>query len=369
MFFNSSGQSRSLGNRGASSIELGSGELDLGLADDERRQELHDIVAGLDREHLLGAQSLEQVLVRHLAFQTEHQPLPAYLLDDIAMIVLERGETLLQPEPHLRDAIEEAVFKHHVEYSIADGHGERVAAESRAVAAGGHSCAHCLGGEAGADGEAAAEPLGRGKNIGLDSGPFMGIETPGTPNPGLDLVEQQNDALLVGKRTEILEEAPRDLTHAAFAHDRLDQNSCGLVADRPLDGHDVQCLDLVEPVDRGAEAFEMLGLTAGGDGGKRAAMKRALEGDKPVALRRAVLEMIAARGLDRAFDGLGTGIGEEHPIREGRRADLSARRSCSGMRCKFDTCQSFFAWLVRASTRCGCAWPRAVTATPLAKSR
>ena len=31
--------------------------------------------------------------------------------------------------------------------------------------------------------------------------------------------------------------------------------------------------------------------------------------------------MIAARDLDRAFDGLGTGIGEEHSIGEGRRAE------------------------------------------------
>ena len=204
------------------------------------------------------------------------------------MLVLERGETLLQPEPHLRDVIEEAGFKHHVEHGIADGHGERVAAESRAVAAGGHSCAHCLGGEAGADGKAAAEPLGGGNDVGLDAGPFMGEQTPGTAHAGLHLVEQQHDALLVGKRTEILQEAPRDLTHAAFAHDRLDQNSGGLSPIAASTAIDVAGRDLVEAVDRGAEALEMLGLTAGGDGGKRPAMKRALEGDKPVALRRAV---------------------------------------------------------------------------------
>ncbi len=65
----------------------------------------------------------------------------------------------------------------------------------------------------------------------------------------------------------------------------------------------------------------MLGLAAGGDGGKGAPMKGALEGDEAIALRRAVLEMIAARGLDRAFDRLGAGIGEEHPVREGRGAE------------------------------------------------
>ena len=82
------------------------------------------------------AAETEQAWFGTLHFRPEHQPLAAYLLDDVAMLVLEPGETLLQPEPHLRDAIEKAVFKHHVEHSIADGHGERIAAESRAVAAG-----------------------------------------------------------------------------------------------------------------------------------------------------------------------------------------------------------------------------------------
>ena len=55
--------------------------------------------------------------------------------------------------------------------------------------------------------------------------------------------------------------------------------------------------------------------------------------------------MIAARDLDRAFDGLGTGIGEEHSSAKVAAQSLAARRSCSGMRCKLDTCQSFLAWL------------------------
>ena len=78
---------------------------------------------------------------------------------------------------------------------------------------------------------------------------------------------------------------------------------------------DIERGHLVEAVDRRAEAFEMLCLAACGDGGERPAMEGAVEGDKPVALGRAMREMIAPRGLDRAFDGLGTGIGEEHPCR------------------------------------------------------
>ena len=46
--------------------------------------------------------------------------------------------------------------------------------------------------------------------------------------------------------------------------------------------------DLVEAVDRRAEAFEMFRLAAGGDGGQRAPMKGALECDEAIALGRAV---------------------------------------------------------------------------------
>ena len=72
--------------RDASVIEGGGGELDLRLADDQRRQQAHDIIAGLHAQHLPRAQGPQQLLVGQLAFQSEHQPLPAHLFDDLAMI-------------------------------------------------------------------------------------------------------------------------------------------------------------------------------------------------------------------------------------------------------------------------------------------
>ena len=77
-------------------------------------------------------------------------------------------------QPHGRDMVEEARLEHHVEHGIAHGHGERVAAEGRAMAAGGHAGARGLGGEAGADGEAAAEPFGGRHDVRGDARPFMG---------------------------------------------------------------------------------------------------------------------------------------------------------------------------------------------------
>src|SRR5206468_3397023 len=43
----------------------------------------------------------------------------------------------------------------------------------------------------------------------------------------------------------------------------------------------------------------------------------AFEGDEAIALGRAVLEVIAASGLDGAFDRLGPGIGEEYVVGKG----------------------------------------------------
>ena len=94
-----------------------------------------------------------------------------------------------------------------------------------------------------------------------------------------------------------------------------------VLADDGLHGADIAGSDMVEAVDRGAEALEVLGLPAGGDGGERPAVKGAFEGDEAVALRLSLLEMIAARDLHRAFDRLGAGIGEEHIVGEGLLAE------------------------------------------------
>ena len=94
--------------RDASGLDLGASLVDFGLADDQRRQKPHDIIAGLHGEHALDCKRFRQGLVRYLAFEPEHEALAAHLLDDAAMLVLEGRETLLEPQAHRRDMIEEA---------------------------------------------------------------------------------------------------------------------------------------------------------------------------------------------------------------------------------------------------------------------
>ena len=55
---------------------------DFVLADDQRRHQPHDIVAGRDREQILVAQRLDQLPVRDHAAQAEQQAFAAHLGDD-----------------------------------------------------------------------------------------------------------------------------------------------------------------------------------------------------------------------------------------------------------------------------------------------
>ena len=93
---------------------------------------------------------------------------------------------------------------------------------------------------------------------------------------------------------------------------------------------DVVERDLVEAVDLGAEALQIFRLAAGRDGRQRAAVKGALEGDDAVPLRPAVDIVEAPRRLDRAFERLGAGIGEEHLVGEGRRGQPLAEPLLTG---------------------------------------
>ena len=117
------------------------------------------------------------------------------------------------------------------------------------------------------------------------------------------------------------QEARGNFAHAPLAHDRLDQDSGGPLTGRRFDGGNVEGGDLVEAVGRRTETFEMLRLRACRDGGERPAVEGAFEGDEPVALGRAGLEVIAAGGLDRALDRFGTRIGKKRHVGEGRGAE------------------------------------------------
>src|SRR5207244_2183215 len=83
--------------------------------------------------------------------------------------------------------------------------GERIAAEGRAVVARLEHGDPILG-HAGPDRHAAAEPLGQREDVRLDAVVLVAHELAGPPDPGLNLVEDQQGAALVTEPARLPDE-------------------------------------------------------------------------------------------------------------------------------------------------------------------
>jgi hypothetical protein len=74
------------------------------------------------------------------------------------------------------------------------------------VGAGGHPFRRLGGGKAGAHREATADTLGERHHVRLDAGPFIGEQLAGAADAGLNLVEDEDEAVLITERAEAAEE-------------------------------------------------------------------------------------------------------------------------------------------------------------------
>ena len=108
-----------------------------------------------------------------------------------------------------RDMLEEARRQHDVEHGVADRHGERIAAEGRAVRADRHALGRVGCRETRAEREAAADALGDGHDVGRDAAVLVGEELAGATDAGLHLVEDQQQAVLVADRAQPAQEGGR----------------------------------------------------------------------------------------------------------------------------------------------------------------
>ena len=64
------------------------------VAEDQRRHDAHDIVAGGDRQQMMVARQRREIGRRHLELQADHEALAAHVLDHVGMSVLQRGQLL-----------------------------------------------------------------------------------------------------------------------------------------------------------------------------------------------------------------------------------------------------------------------------------
>ncbi len=146
----------------------------------------------------------------------------------------------------------------------------------------------------------------------------MSEELAGTADAALHFVEHQQDVVGVGEFAKLAQVGEIGGAHAALALHRFDENACRLRPDRRLRGFDVLERHAIEPGGFRSEAVLALGLVARRHGGEGAAVEGGGHHHDPVALRAALVELVAPRDLDRALVGFRTRVAEEHGIGEGR---------------------------------------------------
>ncbi len=236
------------------------------------------------------------------------------------VLVLETRQLLLEAQGLVPNAFQEARLEHHVEHGVGNGHGKRVAAESRAVCAWDHALRRLFSGKERADGEPAADTLGDGHHIWRDAGPFVREQLAGAPHPALNLVKDQQQAVDITQLAHPLEIRRRDNPDAAFALYRLDHDRGRLRTYGRLERGTVAEWEHVEAGHIRAEPVEILLAAGSRDGRQRAPMEGALERDDALALGPPGYVMVAARDLDRTLAGLRPRVAEKYAVGERRRA-------------------------------------------------
>ena len=223
--------------------------------------------------------------------------------------------------------------------------------------------------KAGANRETAAKPFGEGRDVGRDARLLYGEKAARASDSRLHLVNDEQQAMAIAKPAQRLQKVPRERAHAAFALNRFDEHARRFGSYQRFDGGKIAERRGIEAFDLWTEALDIFWIAAGGERRERAPVKRALEGDEAVAMRLAFGRVKFARGLDRAFDRFRAGITEEDEIGESR-IDEPARKAF-GLRdlIEIGDVPGTPRRRKRVETRCGCAWPSELTATPAPKSR
>ncbi len=156
--------------------------------------------------------------------------------------------------------VEESVLGQHIEGGVRRRHRQRVAAEGAAMATRGHGLSHSLGREDGAAGETARNTLGTTHDVRGHTGPFVGEQLTRAPETGLHLIEDQQQAQVVGYRAQLAQITVVQRAQTALALHWLDDDGGRLRRD-----HVTQCIHVldrhnVESVGWMPEAVQMLGI-------------------------------------------------------------------------------------------------------------
>ena len=161
-------------------------------------------------------------------------------------------------------------------------------------------------------------PLATVMMSGVEAQPFIGEELAGAADAGLDLVEDQQQALVVAQLAQGAQEfrrRPARTPPSPCIGSIIMAAVCGPIA--AFSAARSPSGTWSKPGMLGAEAFEIFLIAR-----RRrcaaigAAVKGAFEGDDVEALGMAADELVAPRHLDGEFDRLGARIGEEARCRQ-----------------------------------------------------
>ena len=126
---------------------------------------------------------------------------------------------------------------------------------------------------------AAAQRLAEDKAVRNDALVLEGEHLARAPEPGLDLIEDEQDVVLVAEASEASQKAGRRHDDAGLALDRLDQNGDGVLGDGALESGEIAERHGAEAGRKRAEAVAVAGLGREADDGGGAAVEIALGND------------------------------------------------------------------------------------------
>ena len=269
------------------------------------------------------------------------------------------------------DALKKSRLEHHIEGRVPGRHRERVAAEGRAVRTRSHALPGLFRREKCADRKAAAKRLRKRHDVGLNADSLVGEQLAGAAHAGLHLVEDEQQAFLVAQsaRSDLRNWCGDNATPPS-PWIGFDQDRGGIRPDRfpsPLQDRRTAPDRSLRPR---SEAFEVFLLPPAAS----VARVRPWKAPSKVMMRkrsgRPLDGLKFARSLDRAFHRLRRRNcrrrrnPQRSPRTGGRRAFVLRNPEQIGHMAK-----TFAPARSSASTKYGCAWPSAFTATPDVKSR
>ena len=210
------------------------------------------------------------------------------------------------------------VAEHNLDDLGADGGSEAAAAECGGVASVGEALGDLVGGEDAAHGEAVGKGLGHGDDVRLHVVVLEGPELAGAPHAGLYLVAHEERSVLPAEPLNALDVALPQRKDAAFALDALDEDGCGVLVHGLGKGIEVAGRHLLEALGDRLEAVHEIFPAGSCEGGERAAVEAAGQGDDVDGIPALHLGLVAAGQLDGRLVGFGAGVAEEGLAEVGR---------------------------------------------------